>query len=85
MIRLARSGAKFAYIPAILAEIQRMDGSLSSNVTRHMRNRLNVRRYCLKRARDEGILSPSEFRRHGIAWPPGASPQLPLTKRGSGI
>jgi GT2 family glycosyltransferase len=64
-LRLARAGAKFAYIPATLAEIVRMDGSLSSNVTRHMRNRLNVRRHCLKQARDEGILSPVEFKRHG--------------------
>jgi glycosyltransferase involved in cell wall biosynthesis len=64
-IRLARAGAKFAYIPATLAEIVRMDSSLSSNVTRHMRNRLNVRRHCLKQARDEGILSLAEFKRHG--------------------
>lgn len=64
-LRLARVGAKFAYIPAILAEIVRLEGSLSSNVSRHMRNRLNVRRHCLKQARDEGILSPVEFKRHG--------------------
>src|SRR5205807_2252746 len=64
-LRLARAGAKFAYIPAILAEIVRVDGSLSSNVTRHMRNRLNVRRHYLKQACDEGILSLTEFKRHG--------------------
>ncbi len=63
-LRLARAGAKFAYIPAVLAEIVRTDGSLSSNVTRHMRNRLNVRRHCLKQACDECILSPAEFKRH---------------------
>jgi glycosyltransferase involved in cell wall biosynthesis len=63
-LRLARAGAKFAYIPAVLAEIVRTDGSLSSNVTRHMRNRLNVRRHWLKQARDESILSPAEFKRH---------------------
>jgi glycosyltransferase involved in cell wall biosynthesis len=64
-LRLARAGAKFAYIPVLLAEIVRTDGSLSSNVTRHMRNQLNVRRYCLKQARDDGILSPAELKRHG--------------------
>ena len=64
-LRLAGAGAKFACIPAILAEIVRMDGSLTGNVTRHMRNRLNVRQHCLKQARDEGILSPAEFMRHG--------------------
>ena len=64
-LRLARAGAKFAYIPEVLAEIARSDGSLSSNVSRHNRNRLNVRRHCLQQACDEGILSPAEFKRHG--------------------
>jgi glycosyltransferase involved in cell wall biosynthesis len=64
-VRLARARAKFVYVPVILAEIVRMDGSLSSNVTRHRRNQLNVRRHCLKQAHDDGILSPAEFKRHG--------------------
>jgi glycosyltransferase involved in cell wall biosynthesis len=64
-LRLARAGATFAHIPAVLAEIVRTEGSLSSNVTLHMRNRLNVRRHCLKQARDEGVLSPAECERHG--------------------
>ena len=63
-VRLARSGARFAYIPEILAEIARADGSLSSNTIRHMTNRLNVRRYCLQRAFDDGILSAPELKRH---------------------
>jgi glycosyltransferase involved in cell wall biosynthesis len=64
-VRLARAGAKFAYIPEVLAEIVRSDGSLSSNIARHMTNRLNVRRHCLKQALDDGILSSAEFRKHG--------------------
>jgi glycosyltransferase involved in cell wall biosynthesis len=63
-VRLARAGAKFAYIPEILAEIARSGGSLSSNITRHMRNHLNVRRHCLAQARDDGILSQRELKRH---------------------
>jgi glycosyltransferase involved in cell wall biosynthesis len=64
-LRLARARAKFVHIPVILAEIMRRDGSLSSNVTRHRRNQLNVRRHYLKQARDDGILSLAEFKRHG--------------------
>ncbi|HEV2987930.1 MAG TPA: glycosyltransferase [Candidatus Angelobacter sp.] len=63
-LRLARAGAKFAYIPAILAEIARSRGSLSSNITRHARNHLNVRGHCLAQARDDGILTQKEFKRH---------------------
>lgn len=62
-VRLARSRARFAYIPEILAEINRVDGSLSSNTIRHMTNSLNVRRYCLQRAFDDGILSSKELKR----------------------
>jgi glycosyltransferase involved in cell wall biosynthesis len=64
-LRLARAGTKFAYIPEVLAEIVRIEGSLSSNTTRHRRNQLNVRRHCLKQACDKGILSSAEFKRHG--------------------
>jgi len=63
-LRLARAGAKFAYIPAVLAEVARTDGSLSSNVTRHARNQLHVRRHCLRQALEDGTLSPAEFKRH---------------------
>lgn len=65
-LRLARSGARFAYIQATLGEIVKTKGSLSSNVTRHMRNRLHVRRHCLREALDAGTLSPSEFKRHSL-------------------
>ena len=65
-LRLARTGAKFAYIPVTLAEIAKTktDGSLSSNITRHMRNQLHVRRHCLTQTLEDGILSPAEFKRH---------------------
>ncbi len=63
-VRLARAGAKFAYVPENLAEIVRADGSLSSNIVRHMTNRLNVRRFCLQRAFNEGVLSATELKRH---------------------
>src|SRR5205823_10545104 len=65
-LRLARAGAKFAYIPATLAEIAKTktDGSLSNNITRHMRNQLHVRRHCLGQALANDILSPVEFKRH---------------------
>ncbi len=63
-VRLARAGAKFAYLPEVLAEIVRANGSLSSNIVRHMTNRLNVRGYCLQRAFNEGVLSATEWKRH---------------------
>jgi glycosyltransferase involved in cell wall biosynthesis len=63
-LRVAHTGGKFAYIPEVLAQLVKTDGSLSSNITRHMRNRLHVRRHCLGQAFDAGVLSASEFKRH---------------------
>ena len=57
-------GAKFAYVPEVLAELIQTEGSLTSNITRHMRNRLHVRQHHLSKALHAGVLSTTEWKLH---------------------